>query len=95
MDAAGLDEALLGAGGKGNPEEDGQRITQLLKFGAHMLREQPDTAAKADQFATENIDEVSLPTGAGLRGGWGQAWVVLTFASCTELEAYCKSFFCA
>lgn len=59
----GLDEAILGGlganqGSDGNPEYDGKRISELLKHGAHCLKDAAAANKETDAFSSENIDEI-------------------------------------
>ncbi|KAK9793449.1 hypothetical protein WJX73_007753 [Symbiochloris irregularis] len=54
----GLDEAILGHMGGTDPEKDGKRITELLKYGAHAIMAPEAEAAKAavgEAFVQEDI----------------------------------------
>ena len=56
---AGLDEAILGGMNSKNPEEDANRIADLLKHGAHALVGKEDEKAKEGQaFVAEDINEI-------------------------------------
>lgn len=59
----GLDEAILGdlgtnQGGRANPENDGKRISELLKHGAHCLKDADQADKETDAFLSENIEEI-------------------------------------
>jgi len=59
----GLDEAILGdlgvnEGGAENLENDGKRISDLLKHGAHCLKDSDHADQEMDAFLSENIDVI-------------------------------------
>ncbi|KAL3151223.1 hypothetical protein ABBQ38_013064 [Trebouxia sp. C0009 RCD-2024] len=56
----GLDEAILGSMNScGDPEQDGKKIADLLKYGAHSLVGREDDAKQEEEaFAAENIDQI-------------------------------------
>lgn len=55
----GLDEAILGNLGGSDPEKDGKRITELLKFGAHSIMGQDEAKARdGESFVKEDINAI-------------------------------------